>query len=662
MNNQTVFIEENVLEQAREICGYISDVEVRNKAVANVLALKLSEKFFTSQDLDVDSGIHNVYKLLESWDISDIYVNGAYIDVRICFDENDLYVPKRHFDRDLLPIAYMFIKIDSDLSSADCLGFILPENVDKKLQYNDYIKVNESDLVSYYDIESLLFGNDVLLPDDFKSQLFDYLDGVHSDSLAFSKLLILSKDARLELINASNAFKTFDYISIDSALNNSPDIEDDDSDINMPETDFLAEEITDSALELVEDSIELEDSLVSNELLIASGEDILFVDDESPESLIHEVEEENLLSSDEDVINDFIIDEDVEGIIEDKSQDDFIEVLSEVQEIAETDIINDEPLENTSTDELNFSEVEEVSNIITAQEYSTMTTPSIQDVEQENYDELEIEESVIEETDGSALTEEELDEAEDIVYDEEISESNQQIEDLFDNKLDEAELEQNVKLESKKKATLPFLLTLVVLGAIGYYGHNKFGWLQNSKILSQKQLPAKSLNIADKVNEEALEKAKEKEIPMPVESIENVEPLLQGNEGISVSIPAIEQNLDASILVSNLTVNWEVPAGFASNVSAKRYFTKLGKIVQLNLKTELLLLSKPPITDKISMELEFNSSNQRFGIKNLLSSSGEKTVDDLIEYTVRNVLSMTFNTNMNIFSSIQGNPILVIHF
>ena len=143
MNNQTVFIEENVLEQAREICGFIWDVEVRNKAVANVLALKLSEKFFTSQDLDVDSGIHNVYKLLESWDISDIYVNGAYIDVRICFDENDLYVPKMHFDRDLLPIAYMFIKIDSDLSSADCLGFILPENVDKKLQYNDYIKVNE---------------------------------------------------------------------------------------------------------------------------------------------------------------------------------------------------------------------------------------------------------------------------------------------------------------------------------------------------------------------------------------------------------------------------------------------------------------------------------------------------------------------------------------
>ena len=154
---------------------------------------------------------------------------------------------------------------------------------------------------------------------------------------------------------------------------------------------------------------------------------------------------------------------------------------------------------------------------------------------------------------------------------------------------------------------------------------------------------------------------KQEEEAMPVESITAEQPKTAADEGFSETIPAIEQNLDASILVSNLKVNWEVPEGYASNTAAKRYLVKLGKIIQLNLKTELLLLNKPPITNKISIELKFDAKSKKFETVGVVISSGEKTVDDLIIQTVNKALVLNLNSNTDSFSKLQGNPILVIH-
>ena len=154
---------------------------------------------------------------------------------------------------------------------------------------------------------------------------------------------------------------------------------------------------------------------------------------------------------------------------------------------------------------------------------------------------------------------------------------------------------------------------------------------------------------------------KVQEDAMPVETVESIEPAAPVDEAASVSIPEIEQNLDASILVSNLSVNWEVPSGYISNNTAKRYFLKLGKIIQLNLKTELLLLNKPPITNKIAVEIEYNKATKKFEVKGITESSGEKTVDELILKTVNNALNMNLRMNTTSFSNITGNPVLVIH-
>ena len=86
----------------------------------------------------------------------------------------------------------------------------------------------------------------------------------------------------------------------------------------------------------------------------------------------------------------------------------------------------------------------------------------------------------------------------------------------------------------------------------------------------------------------------------------------------------------------------------------------MGKIIQLNLKTELLLLHKPPLSNKITVELNYNASKGKFDIVGIQQSSGEKSVDDLILQTVENALTMNLSTNSDSFANIQGNPILII--
>ena len=104
----------------------------------------------------------------------------------------------------------------------------------------------------------------------------------------------------------------------------------------------------------------------------------------------------------------------------------------------------------------------------------------------------------------------------------------------------------------------------------------------------------------------------------------------------------------------------KVPAGYASNTSAKRYLVKLGKIIQLNLKTELLLLSKPPLTNKIAVEIKYNNDSKKFETVGIITSSGEESVDHLIKQTVDKALAMNLNMNTNSFNKLQGNPVLVI--
>ena len=714
MNNDNFLIEERDLEQARDICKYITDSDVRNRAVANVLAGNIAEKYFTEVSVDTKTGLHNIAAVLKDLEISDIYINKCYVDVRLYFNDNELFVPKDLFDRNLLPLAFMFIKITPDLSGGTVSGFVLPEEIDTSKSYNGYYKVNETDLVSFYEVESILIDKQSAeFIDDIDSKVFAYLDGTLEDVNGFYRELLSSEDARIKLAIAAKAQDTFAAIKVtgnntsepssteqfndsgenDLTLSNGfeassldiglePSDEVTNLDMDGSENISLKEIGTDSLIEPVI-SLEESDELHIEEL--EPAEDILeetggfeelqnFENDTTDSSEISILQDNNFTNdSNEELVQDEQDDNITIGLVNDNYSVDNMdlavdETASEYEEIsiaendedaADLQIVEDynpaQAVKEISEPEVNVSTEQEATEF----EYSTEVTPSITAIEDQEVDVNNLED-MLDEEDTSINSSAEEANSSDGTEAPEDEEQSPQIDTLFGDASEEEAGDINNAEVFKPKKTgvskiIPIVGILAIAGALGYYGYTKF-------------LPAPPSNLppAPDSGQTKVQQAPAKEKPaaqdaMPVETVENVELPDTTEEAAAVSIPAIEQNLDASILVSNLSVNWEVPSGYVSNNTAKRYFLKLGKIIQLNLKTELLLLNKPPITNKIALELEYDKSLKKFKVKGITASSGEKTVDDIITHTVEQALDMKLRMNTNSFSNITGNPVLVIH-
>ena len=502
--NDTLVIDEANIEIAKGICCSIDDEATRNRALANAFAAKIAKDFFTNIDLDIESGLHNIPAILNYLDISDIYIKDNYLDVRVFFEGDIPSVPKSHYNKGILPLAYMFIRVDSSLSTGVVEGFLQPSKIDFLAESEEYCKIQIEDLIQFEELESILLTNkieeQINIDQDLEIKLFEFLDenlsSYETDTVI--RALLESKTLRLKLIDMSKAQSIFNFAS-----KVSKDVEFD------------------------EDSLTLED-------------------------LLNESEEQ----------------------------------------------VKNNPVTKFNND--NHAKEEPV---------------------------------------------------------------NEQLEDLFEASITNEELESNiVKVGNRKKGIfLPIFLFLIISSAVAYFVYTNYfvnvGYSSNQKEIESKPARVENKNV---VKQKA-------QVAMPVESIDNkkdssVNEITENKniENSTASIPMMEQNLGASITLTNLSVNWEVPASYTSNTSVQRYLVKLGKIIQLNLKTELLLLNKLPITNKIVLELEFDKSVGKFKIKNMVNSSGEKNIDKIIEQVVNTTLQLYIKSNMKIFENMTGNPSLVI--
>ena len=599
VNNDNFLINESDLNIAQKICNSIENGDIRNRAVANVLASEISQKYFEDIDLDIKSGIHNVIDIIEKFDISDIYIDGNYIDVRLFFEGNDLCVPKIHFDMDILPVAYMFIKIETDLSSGNVIGFISPSDVKCNNDVDGYYQVNEEDLSSFYDIQNQLsrvYEED--LPSDFEELMFDYLDGKTCDEKNLFKILISSKDARNALINAEYTKKVLNAIDLtllssaqtdsqthaDEMLNNSLAIESTD-DLNSTNNDDVLDVLSENLNEIIEIS---SDELNNNNL----GEESAFENSEILEELI------------------------------------------------------DEDSSSVETDTVHIDEEDDLTSFVKFDYTTEVTTGSIKDYDDDIQTNNEIEDSL----ENNVISE---------------SSTNENIEDdicdLFNDQgtVNDTVVSEEDTTNKKKKSLVAPICILALVALLGYYSYTKFVANQLPNQEPQTDVNYEQQQGIDKTEKQPVTES-QKTTAMPLETVENVPKTIASNEGTSASIPAIEQNIDASILISNLSVSWEVPTSYTNNPTAKRYFVKIGKILQLNLKTELLLMTKPPITNKISIELGFDNNMNKFVVKNIVASSGEPTIDNAAKRIAQSVLDMNLGANMSVFNSLKGNPVLVI--
>lgn len=704
MINDNILIDDNDIAFAKEICNDIVNKKERSRSVANVLVAKLAKKYF-SEEIDTTSGIHNFSSVLQFYDISDVYLRENYIDVRLYFNNESIVIPKKHFDINVLPLAYMFIKVDENLSSGTVQGFIFPSdmNIENTEHDDEYYYINESDLLSYYDLQERLITLDYIEPpENFNKTIYDYLDGREVDLQLFFNILTHSSGARQMFANIATSYSVLKFISINEE-NAELDI---DSNINNESDDILLESSLDENSIIDDINTDIQDE---NELKYLDE-----YDDSLEDNILQSFEDNNELIQDdlqEFISDDIILNDDMEDGFE-KINDDITLVHEEPQNVPidntefelselESDITNNnlkiQDMETVDINDINDVDNSDDLDLLINNDKETFVgavdeTTAIEDLLQkdDNFSQSIVDESKVEESMISTIDDEKqftkisnisenndeiIKNNSDIVYEEnELTDSNddeqlpefnsiEQINTLFNYESEQNNDEKDEQLvieKKKRKLTIPILSTLLIVSALGYHLYSKFNTQQipDENITEKTELPTK---VTEKLANSPI-KTKSEDVAMPNETVEN-NPVLNSpakNEAIPVSIPVIEKNLDASVLVTNLSINWSLPSNFVSNNAAKRYFIKIGKILQLNLKTELLLMSTPPITNKIEVELEFNQTNKKFIVKNIITSSGEKRVDEIIKKTVSQVLNLNLNMNMSVFNSLQGNPVLVI--
>lgn len=543
---ENILIDNNDIEFAHEICNIIENPYLRSKSVANIIGPRIAAKILNEQPVDIESGLHNIVEVLEDIDISDIYINSQYVDVRLYVEGEELSLPVEIVDN-LQPKAFMFIKIDSDLHSGTLSGFITTDMISDENKSEDLYIIQESDLQTYEDIEHL-FSEDIINTNTIDDSLiYDYFDNINESNYEFYSQLTRSKDSRLK-------FKK--YIKAQSILN------------------FIS-----NRYDITEDS--------SNTEVIENNPKILIENE-------HSVEQDP-------IFNDLLEDTDPEENIIDTT-------LS---------LLEEPDTNHTYSNNL-------------ADEYSTNMFTNIE---------------------PNITTED---------NNEENETATESIEELFseDRLDDEKEFEQ--KKNSNPLRLIMAAIIAILVAAITYFGITKFN--NSSADSSIESSNNTNSEISSDINKSTDDNLVQNNDAMPLESVETNSSKESKEVGNPVNIPAIEKNLDTSVIVSNLKIDWEVPSGYASNASAKRYLIKLGKVIQHNLKAELLLLNKLPITNNVAVEIKFNSLHGQFEVVGITNSSGETNVDNIIMGTIKNALKIKLSSNISTFSKLQGNPILVIHF
>jgi len=98
-------IAEDDLKDAKLSSMDYSDDSVKKRAFIDVLGARLAMKLLFSQKIEANNiySLYTIHNVLEELDLSDIYYQGIKIDVRLVFDKNEIFIPRKHFEFDLLP-------------------------------------------------------------------------------------------------------------------------------------------------------------------------------------------------------------------------------------------------------------------------------------------------------------------------------------------------------------------------------------------------------------------------------------------------------------------------------------------------------------------------------------------------------------------------------
>lgn len=276
-----IYIEDKDKLDASVAANSFAHKDVKNRAYINTLGAELALKYLASEDIDV-SGIYNIHsikKILEEMDISDIMLPNIHIDVRVVFDENVIFVPKSHFEYNLVPDIYLVFCLAKDFSHVKFLGFFEPKLINKNNANDKYYFIEKEKLSSAKDLKKYIEAHNgntaIALSDEDLSNSEQIIismadnDISEEDKKYLISQLTKSSELRDKFIEYEN-FATLSYKAMtDDRIHKKSieQIQEKDADTTIlsdktDETDETVGTIDDLDLEPIEDieSIKLDDS------------------------------------------------------------------------------------------------------------------------------------------------------------------------------------------------------------------------------------------------------------------------------------------------------------------------------------------------------------------------------------------------------------------
>lgn len=395
-----IYIDEKDLINASITAKNFTKEEVQNRAYYNSLGAELVKKFLASENVDISNiyNIHNINKILEELDISDIMLNNIHIDVRVIFNGNFIFIPKSHFDYEILPDVYLVLLMSNDKKYMNFLGFFEPKLINKNNQNEDFYFIEKEKLTPAKNLKQFIQSFNGNTAQDLATYMIDKADMMmlsmvdHDISDSDKKELLQNLCKSAELRDRFIEFENFELLAF--GAQNSPDVEIPTE--SLPRTLDYAAAAT--ALALKDFNIKNSDPFADSDMtngftnidrdlpeLATDNEDFNFQTEE-----LAEVEETPQDEISEEIEPETFSEEIVEQ--EQEQEQEFTEETPEiVEEIEEIENFGDEVFENETTEEeIEEEEEEEQQQQETIEPNETIEVEEIQETtEQEEVIETE---------------------------------------------------------------------------------------------------------------------------------------------------------------------------------------------------------------------------------------------------------------------------------
>ena len=281
-----IYVEENDKSEARVLAQNFAKNDVKSRAYVNALGAELGMKYLSLENINNQRlyNMHSVRKVLEEFDISDIMLANIHIDVRVVFDENYIFVPKSHFEYDILPDIYFVMQLAEDHSHATFLGFFEPKLINKNNQNDKYYFIEKEKLTAPSNLKAYIEnfkGNTTQSLSDTENEKAEMLMVAMADqnisreeTKELLKMLQRSADLRDEFIE----FENFELLSYKAE--HSPDV--------VVPVQNPTDEVLDTTLEDLTGGDEL-----TKDLLMGENSSDISLDEDNFEDLLGGFEDEN---------------------------------------------------------------------------------------------------------------------------------------------------------------------------------------------------------------------------------------------------------------------------------------------------------------------------------------------------------------------------------